>query len=87
MKTNYEIAQEILSGLWGNGVDRRNRLEKAGYNYNDVQTIVNALIKDGVYIEPEKPNEPEKPLDPAAIFLDVDLDLSKYDGIHINLIL
>ena len=87
MKTHYEIAQEILTGLWGNGIERRIRLENAGYNYNDVQSIVNALIKDGVYIEPGKPIEPENPLDPAAIFLDVDLDLSKYDGIHINLIL
>lgn len=40
-KTNEEIADEVLAGKWGNGDDRKNRLEAAGYDYNAIQEIVN----------------------------------------------
>ena len=43
LKSNETIAREVLKGLWGNGQDRKNRLTKAGYNYNEVQRIVNRL--------------------------------------------
>lgn len=43
-KTNTEIAKEVIKGLWGNGTDRKNRLEAAGYNYNEIQAIVNSLL-------------------------------------------
>lgn len=38
------IANEVIRGDWGNGSDRKNRLEKAGYDYNAVQSRVNELI-------------------------------------------
>lgn len=41
-KSNEEIANEVLSGKWGNGADRKNRLTAAGYDYNAVQSIVNS---------------------------------------------
>lgn len=40
-KSNEELANEVIQGKWGNGVDRKNRLTKAGYDYNAVQRIVN----------------------------------------------
>lgn len=40
-KSNEEIAEEVKAGLWGNGEDRKNRLEAAGYDYDVVQDIVN----------------------------------------------
>ena len=40
-KSNEEIANEVINGLWGNGEDRKNRLTKAGYNYDAIQSIVN----------------------------------------------
>ena len=40
-KTNEEIADEVLAGKWGNGDDRKKRLEAAGYDYNAIQEIVN----------------------------------------------
>lgn len=43
-KTNEQLADEVLKGLWGNGIDRKNRLEKAGYNYSAVQAIVNKRV-------------------------------------------
>ena len=38
------IAREVIAGKWGNGDDRRKRLVSAGYNYNEVQAKVNALL-------------------------------------------
>ena len=39
-----EIAKEVIAGQWGNGQDRVNRLQAAGYNYEEVQNKVNQLI-------------------------------------------
>lgn len=44
-KTNFEIALEVIQGKWGNGTERIKRLAKAGYNYFDIQKLVNELIK------------------------------------------
>lgn len=38
------IADEVVAGKWGNGEDRKNRLTQAGYNYNEVQALVNQKI-------------------------------------------
>lgn len=43
-KSVAEIAKEVLQGKWGNGQDRKNRLQAAGYNYNEVQAAVNKLL-------------------------------------------
>lgn len=43
-KSVDEIAREVIQGLWGNGQDRKNRLTKAGYDYDAVQNRVNALL-------------------------------------------
>ena len=39
------IAKEVLAGKWGNGTERKAKLEKAGYNYDEVQAKVNELLK------------------------------------------
>lgn len=38
-----EIAKEVILGKWGNGADRKARLELAGYNFIDVQREVNIM--------------------------------------------
>ena len=43
-KSNEEIAREVISGAWGNGEDRVNRLTNAGYNASEVQEVVNRLL-------------------------------------------
>lgn len=43
-KSNDTIANEVIAGLWGNGNDRKVRLQSAGYNYSDVQAIVNKKL-------------------------------------------
>lgn len=43
-KSVSQIADEVLQGLWGNGLQRANKLAKAGYNYDEVQREVNRKI-------------------------------------------
>ena len=43
-KSNEEIASEVISGKWGNGAERKEKLKKAGYNYSEIQSIVNAKV-------------------------------------------
>ena len=42
-----DIAKEVINGKWGNGEDRKNRLTQAGYNYSEIQAIVNKLLNGG----------------------------------------
>jgi len=44
-KSINEIAKEVIDGKWGNGVDRENRLKKAGYNAKAVQDKVNEMLR------------------------------------------
>lgn len=43
-KSNTEIAKEVIKGKWGNGAERKRRLEAAGYNYNEIQNEVNRIL-------------------------------------------
>lgn len=43
--TIEEIAKQVIAGKWGNGADRKNKLEDAGYSYSEVQVAVNAILK------------------------------------------
>ena len=80
MKSNLEIAKEILEGKWGNGADRRQRLTEAGYNYEDVQGIVNALLSD-------TQQEPVQEIPAIEIIgteiMEIELNLNEYKGIKI----
>ena len=60
-KSVAEIAKEVIQGKWGNGDDRKNRLTKAGYNYNEVQAKVNELLGGA-----SKPVKPSKSIDEIA---------------------
>ncbi len=80
MKSNYEIAKEVLSGKWGNGEDRKFRITAAGYDYFAVQSIVNALLNDNYNPVPDDPQE-------HIEYLSIDFDTRKYQGIEINLII
>lgn len=43
-KSIAELAKEIIAGKWGVGQDRKDRLTKAGYNYDAVQAEVNRQL-------------------------------------------
>lgn len=42
----YDVAEDVIKGKYGNGNTRKKKLEAAGYNYNDVQKTVNAIMAD-----------------------------------------
>ena len=44
-KSVEAVAKEVLAGKWGNGEDRKKRLQAAGYDYPAVQAKVNELVK------------------------------------------
>lgn len=47
IKTLEEVAQEVIDGKWGNGEERKRRLQNAGWNYLAVQQTVNRIVKEG----------------------------------------
>ena len=54
-KSITEIAQAVMRGDYGNGEDRKNRLQSEGYNYSEVQAEVNRLCgEDSVSSTPSK---------------------------------
>lgn len=42
------VAKEVIDGKWGNGVNRKNKLIAAGYNYDEVQAEVNRQLSKPV---------------------------------------
>lgn len=48
-KTDAEIADEVIAGKWGNAAERKKNILLAGYNYERIQTIVNAKLKVNNY--------------------------------------
>lgn len=56
-KSIDELAQEVINGKWGNGSERRQRLEAAGYDYNAVQNRVNEILLGKPSIPNKKSNE------------------------------
>lgn len=81
LKTNQAIAYEVLMGKWGNGTERRRRLTEAGYSFEAVQTIVNALV-EGKDIPEESRTTELKII--GTHFMDIEVDLKKYKGINLT---
>lgn len=45
-KSNEVLAEEVIEGKWGVGVDRKKRLTDAGYDYAAIQKLVNEQLRD-----------------------------------------
>lgn len=43
--TNLEVAKDVIAGKYGNGELRKINIEKAGYNYSEIQALVNSLLR------------------------------------------
>ena len=43
-KSVEEIATEVIAGKWGNGTTRKQKLTEAGYDYTEVQSLVNKKL-------------------------------------------
>lgn len=81
MKSNLDVAKEILEGKWGNGGDRKKRLTEAGYNYEDVQGIVNALLNDTQFEPVEEDTVVEVK---GTEIMEIELNLNEYKGIKLT---
>lgn len=46
-KTVNDIANEVIAGKWGNGVQRKKKLTEAGYDYEEIRKRVNEIKKGG----------------------------------------
>ena len=82
-KTNQQIAIEVILGKWGNGVDRRYRLTKAGYNFENVQSMVNALCEGDMT---DFQAEPKQVFIKGTEVMNVEIDLDKYCALKIEFI-
>lgn len=67
VKSVDDVAREVIRGEWGNGSDRRQRLEAAGYDFGTVQDRVNAILTGDAPEQPAEPTptEPEQPAEPT----------------------
>lgn len=44
VKSDIQVAYDVIDGKYGNGQDRINRLRAAGYDPNAIQPIVNYIL-------------------------------------------
>lgn len=78
MKTNEEVAKEVIDGKWGNGDERIVKLTNAGYNASAIQRIVNQMLKDNMVTDEPEVKENTKQI------LEVTVDLKKYGALILN---
>lgn len=50
-KSYRTVAREVISGRYGNGEERRKKLESEGYDYNIVQAAVNLMLKGAILMD------------------------------------
>lgn len=92
-KTNQEIAKEIIQGKWGNNAERRRRLTEAGYDYEKVQSLVEAIIND-IGIEEALRKAKEYDAEHGVVELEIlgtetmeiEVDLNKYNSIKLTFV-
>lgn len=46
-KSLETVAREVIAGTWSNGANRKTSLEASGYNYDEVQKVVNTILNGG----------------------------------------
>lgn len=81
IKTNEQLAREVIQGKRGNGQARKDALANAGYDYNAVQRIVNNSMRKPRPVPPTPEQVPPTPtpqpeptttkVTPSWIFKDV----------------
>lgn len=79
MKSVKDVALEVINGEWGNGEERRQRLEAAGYDYNKVQAAVNKILNGEGFDDEDAGSAPVVTGDT----LEVSVDLNRYGAIKL----
>lgn len=75
---------EVIQGKWGNDEDRKRRLWEAGYSYDAVQSIVNAIMA-GQTVYAEEPEVPAVEIAGTETYK-VEIDLAKYNSIEVSFV-
>ena len=75
---------EVIQGKWGNDEDRKRRLLEAGYSYDAVQSIVNAIMA-GKTVYAEEPEVPAVEITGTETYK-VEIDLAKYNSIEVSFV-
>lgn len=61
------VAKEVIHGDWGNGEERKQKLEEAGFKYEEVQKLVNDALAGKVNLDAPAAPKPElKPIEEIA---------------------
>lgn len=61
------VAREVITGTWGVGSDRKQRLENAGYKYEEVQKMVNYILNGSAAKPVEVVQNQNQPIDRRVI--------------------
>lgn len=56
------IAHEVIAGVWGTGDIRKAMLTQHGYNYSEVQAMVNQILNGAAVITPNPVQDQEQPV-------------------------
>ena len=75
---------EVIQGKWGNDEDRKRRLWEAGYSYDAVQSIVNAIMA-GKTVYTEEPEVPDVEITGTET-MKIEIDLAKYNSIEVKFV-
>lgn len=89
MKDNYTVAVEVIAGLYGNGEERKQKLTELGYNFKEIQNLVNTLVYDGMTGSEAAARLKNQPASDSgdSEYLQIEYDNSKYKGIIVNIII
>lgn len=60
-KSNEDVAKDVISGKYGNGQERKKKIEAEGYSYSIIQDIVNQMISNN-----SAKKSPKKSIDEIA---------------------
>ncbi len=55
LKTNEEIIEDVLNGLYGSGQERWDKLTAEGYDANLIQTMIDEMFPAEVLVDPIEP--------------------------------
>lgn len=76
---------EVIQGKWGNDEDRKRRLWEAGYSYDAVQSIVNAIMAGKTVYAEEEPEVPDVEITGTET-MKIEIDLAKYNSIEVKFV-
>ena len=84
-KSNEEIANEVIKGVWGNNPGRKEKLIAAGYDYTAIQNLVDKKLRPTV-TSPMKPSTNIKGVDISHWQKGIDFSALKQAGVKFAII-